>query len=110
MGPSIGVTHGTATKMNATGKAKWRSHEAAAGPPTHQRYKRDSVTTDAVWSQAIGRHSGLAISKRRTVRSNRSAARPTSTAIIAAARLFRIWDLGLGISGGGRSCQRSQKR
>src|SRR6266542_3413981 len=33
-----------------------------------------------------------------------------AAAIIAAARLLGIWDLGLGISGGGRSCQRSQKR
>src|SRR6266550_3214384 len=62
MGPSIGVTHGTATKMNATGKAKWRSHDL---PPTYHGYKRVSVTTDAVRSQARGRHSGFAISKRR---------------------------------------------
>ncbi len=30
MGASMGVTHGTATKMNATGNAKWRIH---ARPP-----------------------------------------------------------------------------
>jgi hypothetical protein len=44
MGTSIGVTHGTATKMNATGNAKWRTHEF---PAANHKYKRVSATTNA---------------------------------------------------------------
>src|SRR6266699_2339344 len=86
MGTSSGVTHGTATKMNPTGKAKWRSPDL---PPTYHRYKRVSVTTDPVWSQASGRHSGFAISKRRTGRSNQSAVSTTRGTIAGANKFFR---------------------
>ena len=43
-GVSSDVGQGTATKINATGNAKWRSH---ASPPAHQISKSVSVTTAA---------------------------------------------------------------
>src|SRR6266478_5700886 len=104
MGTSIGVTHGTATKKNAIGKAKWRIH---GFPPADQIYKSVKVATEAVWIQPSGRHSGVPISKRRIGKRRRSAETPINAATV---RLLRIWDLRFEISGGGRSCQRSQKR
>src|SRR4249919_324179 len=103
MGTSTAVGHGTAMKKNATGNAKWRTHGL---PPTHHRYKRVSVATEAAWIHPSGRHSGVAISKRRTGKSNSSA----PIAITSVAAGFGIWDLGFEISAGGASCQRSQKR
>src|SRR4029077_15081332 len=102
-GTSSAVGHGTATKKNATGNAKWRTHGL---PPTHHRYKRASVATAAAWIHPSGRHSGVAISKRRTGKRRKSAAMPMNAAI----HLLGTWDLEFGISGGGRSCHRSQKR
>src|SRR5205823_5386851 len=98
MGTSIGVTQGTATKMNATGKAKWRSHDF---PPTDQMYKSVRVATEAVWIQPSGRHSGVPISNRRIGKRRRSAG---TTMKIQARSVLRGGD------GSGRSCQRSQKR
>src|ERR1041385_4956823 len=66
-GASIGVTHGTATKMNATGKAKWRRQEM---PPRNHIYKRVRVTAAAACSQPSGRQSGFPISNNRSGRSN----------------------------------------
>src|SRR6266508_6867332 len=103
MGTSIGVTHGIATKKNATGKAKWRSHGL---PPTHHRYKRVRAATEAVWIQPMGRHSGFAISKRRTGSNSSSAAIAN-----ASAAEFAICELRFAICvRGGRSRQRSQNR
>src|SRR5204863_3605661 len=103
----MGEIQGTATKMNATGNAKCVSHGL---PPIFQIKAEVIETAIAACSHPSGRQSGFPISKRRTGKSKRSAVSPISAAIIAAARLLRIWDLGFGISGGGRSCQRSQKR
>ena len=69
-GVSRAVGHGTAMKINATGNAKWRSH---AFPPADQRSKSVNVTTAKAWIQASNRHSGFAISKRRSGSSNSSA-------------------------------------
>src|SRR5437016_8881774 len=98
MGTSIGVTHGTATKMNATGKAKWRSH---GFPPADQMYKSVSAATEAVWIQPSGRHSGVPISKSRIGERRTSAGAPMK---IQAKSVLRGGD------GAGRSCQRSEKR
>src|SRR5260370_9003814 len=73
MGTSIGVTHGTATKKNAIGKAKWRSH---GFPPADQMYRSVRVATEAAWIQPSGRHSGVPISKRRIGKRRRSAGMP----------------------------------
>src|SRR5438045_9020187 len=110
MGTSIGATHGTATKKNAIGKAKCRSH---GFPPTDHIYKRVSVATEAVWSQPSGRQSGFPISKSRIGKSIRSAGMPTKIQ-------RRTWRDGLcavpklGRDGArpsiGRSPQRNQKR
>ena len=78
-GVSRAVGHGTAMKINATGNAKWRSH---ALPPAPHRSKSVSVTTAKAWIQASNRHSGFAISKRRSGSSKRSAVRPTTPARI----------------------------
>ena len=72
-----------------------------------QRSKSVNVTTANAWIQASNRHSGFAISKRRTG-SNKSSAGIASNAAIVC--LFRISDFGLRISICGLSCQRSQKR
>ena len=66
-GASIGVTHGTATKMNAIGKAKCRTQE---GPASYHMYKRVRVTATAACSQPRGRQSGFPISNNRNGRSN----------------------------------------
>src|SRR5258705_6042215 len=80
MGTSSAVGHGTATKKNATGNAKWRTHPAPAGP-TYHRYKRVSVATEAAWIHPSSRHSGDAISKRRTGKRRKSAVIPMNAAI-----------------------------
>src|SRR5260370_29463875 len=98
MGTSIGVTHGTAAKKNAIGKAKWRSH---GFPPADQTYRRVRVATEAVWTQPSGRHSGVPISKTRIGKRRTSAGMPMK---IQARKVLRGGD------GWGRSCQRSQKR
>ena len=82
-GTSIGVTHGTATNIKRIGNAKCRSQGV---PPLRQTYKSVRVATMDAWTQLSGRQSGFPISKRRTGRSKRSAAKPISAAIIAATR------------------------
>ena len=62
-GVSRAVGQGTAMKMNTTGNAKYQSH---LFPPAPQRSKSVNVMTTKAWIQASNRHSGLAISKRRT--------------------------------------------
>ena len=101
-GVSRAVGQGTAMKINATGNAKWRSH---AFPPAHQRSKSVNVTTAKAWIQASNRHSGFAISKRRSGSSNSSAA----IAVPSAAE-YAICELRFEICAGGLSCHRSQKR
>src|SRR5438876_1873536 len=98
MGTSIGVTHGTATKKNATGKAKWRSH---GFPPADQIHRRVSPATEAVWIQPSGRHSGVPISNSRIGKRRKNAGTPMK---IQGRSVLRGGD------GSGRSCQRSQKR
>ena len=65
IGPSIGVTHGTATKINATGKAKCRTQ---GRPPICRKKSNVIPTTIAACIQPSGRQSGLPSSKRRTGR------------------------------------------
>src|SRR3989442_9855640 len=98
MGTSIGVTQGTATKKNAIGKAKWRSH---GFPPTDQMYKSVKVATEAAWIQPSGLHSGVPISKRRIGKSKTSAGTPIK---------IQARSVLLGGNGSGRSCHRSKKR
>src|SRR6266446_1145662 len=98
MGTSIGVTHGTATKKNATGKAKWRSH---GFPPTDQIHRRVSPATEAVWVQPSGRHSGVPISKSRIGKRRKSAG---TTMKIQGKNVME------GGHGADRSSQLSQKR
>src|SRR3954451_10939326 len=102
MGTSTAVGHGTATKKNATGNAKWRTHGL---PPMHHKYKRVSVATEAAWIHPSGRHSGDAISNRRTGKRRKSAGMPMNAAI----KRLLASDFRLLTSDGGRSCQRSQK-
>src|SRR5439155_20167780 len=66
IGASIGVTHGTATKKNAIGKAKWRSH---GFPPADQMYKSARIATEPVWTQQSGRHDGVPFSNDRMEKS-----------------------------------------
>src|SRR5438270_10446105 len=113
MGTSIGATHGTATKKNAIGKAKWRTH---GFPPTDHIYKRVSVATEAAWSQPSGNQSGFPISKSRIGKSRKSAGTPMKIQartwrddLCAVPKLRRD---GARPSTGtaGRNSQRSQKR
>src|SRR6516162_7537917 len=97
-GTSIGVTQGTATKKNAIGKAKWRSH---GFPPADHMYRRVNAATETVWIQPSGRHSGVPISKSRIGKRRRSVGTPRK---IQGRNVLRGGD------GGGRSSQRSQKR
>ena len=83
-GVSSGVGQGTATKINTTGNAKWRSHPAPAGP-AHQISKSVNTTTAAAWTQASNRHSGFAISNSRAGNSKSSA-----TIDVASAAEFAI--------------------
>ena len=50
-------------------------------PPAHQINNSVSVTTAVAWTQASNRHSGFAISNKRTGRSRRSAAIAIAEAI-----------------------------
>src|SRR4029079_17130249 len=62
IGPSIGLIHGTATRMKQTGNAKCRT---ATLPPQYQIARSVRLTTTSAWIHESGRQSGLATSKRR---------------------------------------------
>src|SRR5437763_10729137 len=69
----MGEIHGTATKKNNTGKAKWRNH---VRPPPDQIANKVNDAEIARCSQPSGRQSGFAISKSRSGKSGRSARTP----------------------------------
>src|SRR5947207_15757950 len=102
MGASMGVTHGTATRMKATGKAKWRSH---GFPPNDQMTSIVRQTTASACAQLSGRQSGLATSNNRTGKRMTNETIAMTTAITSLTSDFRPLTSDLG-----PSSQRSQKR